>query len=101
MNAREFCSMTDAAKTAHVATLNDEQRRALVDAVFAHHARANAGMAARGVAGKPAATAAKATPAVSDAPQRAKQGTTVGTPAWAATNAAFRKMASERWAAKK
>lgn len=100
MNAREFCSMTDAAKTAHVATLNDGQRRALVDAVVSHHARANAGMAARGVAGKSAATAGKATPAVSDAPRRATQGVSIGSRSWQANREAFNRMAAAHWAKK-
>lgn len=107
MNAREFCGMTDAAKSAHVATLTSDQRRALVDAVCAHHARANAGRAApaagraaSGVAGKSAATAGKATPAVSDAPRRATQGVSIGSRSWQATREAFNRMAAAHWAKK-
>lgn len=37
MTGAEFCALSDAAKAAHVATLNRDQRRKLIDAVADHH----------------------------------------------------------------
>lgn len=37
MNAATFCALSDAEKRAHVATLNRDQRRKLIDAVADHH----------------------------------------------------------------